>query len=254
MANKNRITLYVLLLLLSACRNNSTPVGDTSRNSLDWQGVYHGVLPCADCPGIITAIQLNDDNTFVMSTSYIGKTEVEQKSGSFTWDQSGSQITLEGLDEVTNPVYKVGENKLIPMDGGGNPVAGDRANQYTLTKESEDVTNKYWKLTSVNNKKVVMGQNQQKEPHMILHPFDSTVTGSGGCNGFRGTYELTANNGLSFSPLAATKMFCTENMDVENQMFKALTEASNYKVSGDSLFLFNNQKEKSATFAVVYLR
>ena len=30
-----------------------------SLNSLDWEGTYSGILPCADCAGIQTLIKLN---------------------------------------------------------------------------------------------------------------------------------------------------------------------------------------------------
>ncbi len=36
----------------------------TSQNSLDWAGVYEGVLPCADCPGIQTRLTLSRDETY----------------------------------------------------------------------------------------------------------------------------------------------------------------------------------------------
>ena len=34
-----------------------------SRNSLDWAGIYEGVLPCADCPGIQTRLTLSRDES-----------------------------------------------------------------------------------------------------------------------------------------------------------------------------------------------
>lgn len=255
MTTKGRISICMFVFAFSACHRNSVPVGDTSRNSLDWQGTYYGILPCADCPGIQTLIQLNNDNTFVMATSYLDRDGAGQrKSGTFTWDRSGSRITLDVPGASAKPVYKVGENKLISLGADGSEIAGPLASQFVLTKDSNDIRNKYWKLTHVRGEKVVWRENQRKEPHIILHSPDSTVTGNGGCNGLRGTFELTTDHGISFSPLAVTKMACMENMDVENQMLQALSEAGSYQVSGDSLFLFDKQKAKSATFAVVYLR
>lgn len=245
----------MLALVFSACHHKSVPMGDTSRNALDWQGTYYGILPCADCPGIQTMIHLNDDNTFVMATSHLDRDgSGQRKSGTFTWDRSGSRITLDVPGASTKPVYKVGENRLISLALDGSEITGQLASQYVLTKDSHDIRNKYWKLTNVNGEKVVWHENQRREPHIILHSPDSTVTGNGGCNSLRGTVKLTSGNGISFSPLAVTKMACMENMNVENQMLKALSEAASYQVSGDSLFLFDKQKTKSATFAVVYLR
>ena len=39
-----------------------------SRNSLDWVGIYEGVLPCADCPGIKTRLTLNYDGSYRLVT------------------------------------------------------------------------------------------------------------------------------------------------------------------------------------------
>jgi uncharacterized lipoprotein NlpE involved in copper resistance len=58
--------------------NNRTEVADpahNSRNSLDWAGVYKGTLPCADCEGIQEEIRLNDDLTYEMVSTYLGKGE-----------------------------------------------------------------------------------------------------------------------------------------------------------------------------------
>jgi len=48
---------------------------DNSLNSLDWPGIYRGVLPCADCEGIETEIKINADLTYVISSTYLGKNE-----------------------------------------------------------------------------------------------------------------------------------------------------------------------------------
>src|SRR5690348_12618341 len=45
----------------------------TSANSLDWKGAYKGVLPCADCPGIETAITLDSGNAYTIKSKYLGK-------------------------------------------------------------------------------------------------------------------------------------------------------------------------------------
>lgn len=66
-----------------------------SRNSLDWSGIYRGVLPCADCEGIRTEIRLNADLSYEMTTQYLGKsTELFTESGRFNWDDGGNTLRL----------------------------------------------------------------------------------------------------------------------------------------------------------------
>ncbi len=106
-----------------------------SQNSLDWQGTYKGVTPCADCEGIETEIVLNADLTFALKTKYLGKGDgkVFQETGSFVWDKTGGIISLEGLKGRPSQ-YKVGENRLIQLDMDGKVISGALAEKYVLSK------------------------------------------------------------------------------------------------------------------------
>ena len=242
-------------LLSSGC-TSTQKAGDTSQNSLDWKGVYSGVLPCADCSGIATKMTLRENNTYVLQTQYLGKSnEVFTSEGNFAWTKNGSQIRLGNVKEGTGPAhYRVGENKLMQLDSNGNPITGDLAALYVLTKNSGNDLNKYWKLVELNGSPVTPGADGRKEPHMILHTQDNRVTGSGGCNNFSGTFQLQANNRISFSPLAATKMFCTGAQQTEDMMFKALQNADSYYQNGDTLQLIRARMAPLAKFIAVYLR
>lgn len=104
-----------------------------SQISLDWQGTYKGVVPCADCEGIETEITLNKDSTFVMHTKYLGKAKqkVFEQNGTFSWDESGSIIVLQDLKIKPNE-YMVGENTLMQLDLEGNRITGELADKYVL--------------------------------------------------------------------------------------------------------------------------
>jgi len=111
------------------------PDAHNSQNSLDWQGTYKGIMPCADCEGIATELVLNKDLTYVIKTKYLGKGDgkVLEESGNFVWDKSGGSITLKGLIDRPSK-YKVGENQLIQLDMKGKPITGDLAERYILRK------------------------------------------------------------------------------------------------------------------------
>ncbi len=51
----------------------AAPDKSNSANSLDWAGEYKGVVPCADCEGIETSLTLNMDQSYQLSTIYLGK-------------------------------------------------------------------------------------------------------------------------------------------------------------------------------------
>lgn len=108
----------------------------TSQNSLDWAGTYAGVTPCADCPGIETTIVLNDDNTFKATYVYQEKKEgTFEETGSFSWDDKGSVITLKDAKGEVLSVFKVQEGSLKQLSQDGTEVEGELAAHYVLTKK-----------------------------------------------------------------------------------------------------------------------
>ena len=115
-----------------------TPVVDmhNSKTSLDWAGVYEGTTPCADCEGIKNVLELNDNDTYAISQTYLGKqddTESFNESGSFTWDDAGSKITLKMKDRTL--MFRVGENHVTMLDSDGNLIGDEMAEYYVLKKK-----------------------------------------------------------------------------------------------------------------------
>lgn len=138
------------IFLLKACGGGDAtetaeaPYSDTqtafdrehnARLSLDWDGTYTGVLPCADCEGIETTITLDSEGTFVKTWRYLGKDDdtAHTVEGTFQWNDAGSTITLEQLD-APNQLF-VGENVLFHLDMDGNRIEGELADEYKLHKQ-----------------------------------------------------------------------------------------------------------------------
>ena len=114
-----------------------------SLNSLDWEGTYSGILPCADCAGIQTLIKLNKNLTFLLQSKYLGKEDtVFETKGTFSWDKSGNKIIL-NENEIADSAsqYLVGENTLTKLDLNGNKITGGLAQYYILQKERNEITN-----------------------------------------------------------------------------------------------------------------
>jgi len=135
--------IATLFLVLISCKfeskNQTVPCFDTahnSRNSLDWWGLYTGILPCADCEGIKVQLIINRDETYELSYTYIGKCETPFVfTGTFKWDDAGGRITMRNQNFPVR--YKVGEGRLFQLDLDGNPVSGELADMYILTKVVE---------------------------------------------------------------------------------------------------------------------
>jgi len=259
MKNKS-ILLLAFLTIISACNSNPKPAinleakPDNSQTSLDWPGVYRGVLPCADCEGIKTEITLNADLTYVISSIYLGKNnEAFKENGNFKWDEAGAKITLENADSKATNQYLVGENMLFKLDASGNRIEGDIKEKYQLKKVqfNNEIAEKYWKLIELNGKKIILGKNQNVAPHLTLKNENSHVIGNSGCNSFQGTYELSGENKIKFSKLASTKMFC-DYMEMETAVLKALEMTDSYSAEKDTVTLNNATMVSLAKFQLIY--
>lgn len=146
---KKLIYVTLVLFAFTACKNNQekeaseeiveteqAPDMHTSQISLDWQGVYKGVLPCADCEGIATEIILNDDETYAIKRVYLGKDDQAFKeTGTFQWTEDGGSIVLKEKVKGSPTLFKVGENYLLHLDQDGEKIEGELAEMYVLRKE-----------------------------------------------------------------------------------------------------------------------
>lgn len=254
MAYKLLIFISLTVLGLTACKpptKTTVPTADNSMNSVDWNGVYYGILPCADCEGIETVMQLKTDKSYSLQTKYLGRSPaINASTGTFTWNKEGNKITL---DNDHPGVYLVGENKLVHLDKDGKTISGNQADKYVLLKNTGGVTEKYWKLIELYGKPVTQTKGMNKEPHMVLHKEGNKINMVGSCNNFQGVYELKSNNQVSFGKLAGTLMACPE-METENQFIKVLSEADNYYVDENRLVLNKAKMAPLARFEAVYFK
>lgn len=224
--------------------------GHNSRNSLDWQGVYKGVTPCADCEGIETTIVLLSDNTFTRKLIYLGKDTGEfSDSGTFEWNEAGSAITLMSAEDQRQ-MYQVGENTLFHLDQEGKRITGELAEKYTLVKLRSDsqLEGRKWILTVLNGNKIET-QESGREAFIQFDATKSSCSGNSSCNNFFGGYELFTDNGIKFGNLAATKMACP-GMDTEQIFFDILAKTVAYRVDETRLILMSADQKEIAFFTV----
>lgn len=101
-------------------------------NSLDYKGIYKGVLPTASGSGMDVVIELSD-STYTKKVVYVGKSNSAINSkGTYSWNKEGNTITLEGEDKPNQ--YFVGENTLTQLDVDGNKIKGEIEEEYILRK------------------------------------------------------------------------------------------------------------------------
>lgn len=119
---------------IDTVQNGGMSAGATAKNSLDVVGKYKGILPCADCEGIETNIELKSDSTYSREMKYLGKKDnLFTASGKWTW-VSEFVISLGSIKEGPNR-YFVAEGKLLQLDMSGKKISGPLADKYELKKQ-----------------------------------------------------------------------------------------------------------------------
>lgn len=92
-----------------------------------------------------------------------------------------------------------------------------------------------WKLKTINGKDY---SSFNPPATLTFTQEESRVSGHAGCNRFFGGYELVDDN-ISFGQLGATKMFCEDKMELEDNYLKALEQVKRYRMKGNSLQLLD---------------
>jgi len=250
------MNILLISIIATSCGSNkknntdAMPLGDNSKNSLDWQGVYSSKVPNEDKSAMQLTIHLLDDSNYILSRTVQedATNKTFREKGKFAWNKLGSQITLTPDSKSITHVYSVGENVLIPLDENGNR----KSQEYFIFKQDTELKEKYWKIVELSGNRVVVKHEKSREPHIVFKSHENRFNGNTGCNTFSGTYELLANNRISFGQSMATKMYCEGAMTVEDQLFKILEKVDSYEVIGDNLSLSDNEGNIIAKFEAVY--
>jgi heat shock protein HslJ len=101
--------------------------------------------------------------------------------------------------------------------------------------QSQDLAGTSWEVTSYNNGKQAVVSALTGSSLTVVFNEDGTISGSGGCNNFNGSYEVDGS-AITIGPLASTLMACEQDvMDQEAAYLAALQSAATYQVEGSML-------------------
>jgi copper homeostasis protein (lipoprotein) len=137
--------LLTFLLISFACLHFSPVVAETAgtenaqhaQKNLNLSGLYLGFFPCADCKGIRTTLALNKNNTYVIITIYVGKSDREiVEKGKFSLGENGDTLVLTPKKgSTTTQQYLIDDDMLIKLDEDGNRITSDGADRYILKRK-----------------------------------------------------------------------------------------------------------------------
>lgn len=173
--------------------------------------------------------------------SQMGATKMACLQSSFD-----EQLFLNVFDQVDG--YAILGEKL-ELKNGSKVVATFTK---SIQKKNSDVVGKYWKLKTLNDKKVVMTENKEREVHFILKDHNNTISGYDGCNTFSGEFEMNDDNRFTASRMKSTLRICPDSDFDENKFISLFIGPVAYEVNGDQLTLTQKDKDVKATFEAVY--
>jgi copper homeostasis protein (lipoprotein) len=291
---KKSFLILALLAIATACQKQtkspnqdkaaSTTIGVPHANkTLNYEGTYQGVLPCADCDGLETTISLNENNTYAIQSQYLGKgNKIFEQRGTFTWNKTGSVVVFDNIDNAPNQ-YAVGKNTLTQLDLEGNLITGSLAKEYILSKQEKkklessgsgqlekpviNLNNKIvaqtvikkinpavgkvtlaetkWKLTLLNGKTI---KHQKKALYFLkLNSKDGRFNAFVGCKSLSGNYIMPSPAAIAFTNIISTMKAC-DNTDTEKRFTKVLEETDTYAIEDNMLYLKKGKKKVLATF------
>jgi len=240
----------------------------TASNSLDYFGTYFGVLPCADCEGIETSLELSADKKYTLTTKYLGKenAQANESKGTYSWNKEGNTIILSGIKNAPSS-YFVGENYVIQLDIKGHGIKGNLADKYILQKlttilpkadaDSNLGDSKYspmkktkWKLIELKGKPIESSDKQSKVFFIQLNS-ENRYSAYAGCNNLMGGYELNEELlKIKFSKGASTLMACPD-METEQEFAEVLEKVDNYSIKGDQMTLNKARMAPLARFEAI---
>lgn len=251
---KTKVILSALIItsLMLSCNLKSnqsqskSPDIHTSQISLDWNGTYYGVIPCASCPGIEVILTIESNNEFKLVENYLTSEDDNSfvTEGTFEWLEDGSTIVLKTDDDSEKVLkYKVEENRLRQLDTEGNIIEGDLASKYLLFKTGNSaIENQKWQLTELNGKAV---EGDADTHYIFFDSKENKIHAKGGCNILQFEYLIINEYRLITKPGISTLMACPD--DVEDRLVEAITMADNITYGDNKLSL---NKARMAPLAI----
>ncbi len=111
---------------------DATPTGVSSADAPTFDqkgfaGTFKGTLPCADCPGIDTTLELKADGSYLLSETFIGQPGGATKvDGTWTVEADDKHIRLDPNTKAADDrLYAIAANDRISQLGAdGKPPAG----------------------------------------------------------------------------------------------------------------------------------
>ncbi|MCZ4318166.1 META domain-containing protein [Aequorivita viscosa] len=264
------IAFALALLTLFSCgtTQNNAMINNTETTSENSITETHWVLETLEGQKV-NAMQHGDKIGFTLHTNenrISGYSGCNRFFGNYSL-KAGNRISFSamGATKMACPEIGVDESKFFEVFNLADnySISGDRLSlnvgrraPLAVFKKAkpaaEPITEKYWKLKTLEGQDVKMAKNQEREMYFMLKTDDNKVVGFAGCNTFSGSYTLEKGNRIRFSKMATTLMACPDININEAEFLKIFELADNYTINDDTLTLNVGRRAPLAVFEAIY--
>jgi hypothetical protein len=139
-----RNKIFILLLTFFAlfhlsCGNNSNAPSAQKKNepakfdsSKAFSGIFSGITPCADCPGIEMTVYFKPDSTFIENMVYMERNTSFSDTGK--WSISDKIITVSFPKHQAYFLMK-SDSVVSMLDSDKKEIGGDLSDKYSLRRK-----------------------------------------------------------------------------------------------------------------------
>ncbi|MFC4689916.1 META domain-containing protein [Dokdonia genika] len=268
---KHIITLAVIALTMLSCNSTMNTTSEIDKNNMDaMEAMNQSTWQLIRLDGK-TIDQSQMDRKIRFQLNPIDKTisgfsGCNTFNGSYT-SEEGNRISFTQLastkmacrDNAVNEnnvlkVFNLADN--LTIQGDNLMIKKGRRAPLAIFKKvtiENQITEKYWKLKTLEGENVTMADNQEREIYFMLKN-DGRVTGFAGCNTINGAYSLQDGNRIRFTNMATTLKACPDVDVNESEFLNVFNTADNYTIVDDVLSLNVGRRAPLAVFEAVYFK
>lgn len=98
---------------------------------LPWLGIYQDTLPCADCKGVLTRLELKSDSSYKKSVTFLGKGDLMNNTfsteGRWNWLVKSKRLLLNSEEKGDVQSFQIeGDTALRMCDSNQKPMSSSR--------------------------------------------------------------------------------------------------------------------------------
>ena len=108
------------------------------------------------------------------------------------------------------------------------------------TTQQQTLQQKTWQVTKINGQAITINSTS---PQLSFDSTKQRVTGTDGCNRIFGHYQIQGTK-IQISPLASTRMMCTDNQQLSDQFHLAMKNVDHFHIESNRVLQLLDQNNQ----------